>query len=501
MTNSQSGTAISISRSRALRWCWLYLAVLLPACVQHQYQPAPVDTASMFSLINSWSIDNPELKQFLLDNGLAPGAIDSREFGLERLFLTGLFYQPEIQTAYRQLRKARVVAEHAGYRFNPELSIPLEHHSDTSDGRSAWTIGAVLGFIYERRGKREARQAGAELDILNARLHMDRLATALYSEVEQQYMRYQLSHAMRSEIAGQVEVLRELLGLLQDSLELGAVSPFELSSLQLELQQRLFEQNLEENTLQGHRDRLFALTQLSQREYAAVEPAVLDPLQFVRKFYREFNGANSSVAELRTTLLETHPDLAQRLNDYARAEAALRLEIENQYPDIVLSPGFIFDQSDNIWTLGAAWILPLFPDSKQNLAILKAMEDRSIRQQEIIVLQKSLLDRFYNKYNAVQRFDKSIHVSDEILTSVEQRADELRQQIELGGADRIALLRNRMEYFRARVTQLQIYRQAVNEILAFRHLLQITGDNRGPLTAVRKWLENTTRGENDEPAG
>lgn len=66
--------------------------------------------------------------------------------------------------------------------------------------------------------------------------------------------------------------------------------------------------------------------------------------------------------------------MAIQLNIYVQAESELRLDIEKQYPDLVLSPGFLFDQSDYIWPLAALWVLPLFKNTEQNLNILKALE-------------------------------------------------------------------------------------------------------------------------------
>lgn len=478
----------------------LMIMCLLHGCMPYEYKPEPVNTNALARQINSWSLDNPDLNSFLLANGIHQETINNNVFSLDRLYLTSLFYHPEMQVAYRKLQKAEVVAEHSGFRINPGLSIPLEHHSETSGGQSQWTIGAVLSFIYERKDKREARQAEAEVGLLNARLALDQLAVDIFGRIEKLYQDYLVSRARITETKSEIEILQELLDQLQEKYELGSVSQFEISTVKLELQQRKFEFSLQENIEQGYKDQLLSMTQLPHSEFSDIEIEYIHPLQYARSLYRDGNFSDSDINSLQTRLLDSHLDLAQRLNNYAQSEAALRLEIEKQYPDIELSPGFIFDQSDNIWTLGTSWILPFLTNTEQELHILEALEERKIRQQEIISLQKQLLNRLYQNYNSVNRYGQSISVSDEIVTAVEQRADELQTQIELGGIDRIALLRNRMEYYKARQTQLQVYSEAITAMLEFKNLLQDTHAGVDPVRSVTLWIANMVKINSNEPA-
>ena len=477
----------------------MVLMCLLYGCMPHKYKPEPVDSNALARQFNSWSLDNPDLIRFLLANGIGQETVNSNAFSLNRLYLTSLFYHPEMQVAYKKLRKANVVAEHSGFRTNTGISIPLEHHSETSGGQSQWTIGAVLNFIYERKDKREARQAEAEVGLLNARLALDQLAVDIFGRIEMLYHNYLVSRARITETENEIAVLKELLDQLQGKYELGAASQFEISTVKLELQQRKFELSLQENIAQGLKDQLLSMTQVSHTEFSGIEIDYIHPVKFASSLYRDGSLSDSDINTLQARLLDSHLDLAQRLNDYAQSEAALRLEIEKQYPDIVLSPGFIFDQSDNIWTLGTSWILPFLTNTEQELHILEALEERRIRQQEIISLQKQLLNRLYQYYNSINRYRHSISVSDEIVTTVEQRADELKKQIELGGIDRIALLRNRVEYHKARQTQLQIYSEAINAMLEFKLLLQDSHAGVDPAHTVTLWMANMVKINSNEP--
>jgi outer membrane protein TolC len=476
------------------------LLLSLQGCVKYQYKPEPVNADSLANKINSWSLNDPGLNAFLERNGVADETLNGQDFSIKRLYLSGLYFNPEMQIAYKRWKKAQIVADHSNYGINPQLSIPFEHHSDTADGKSPWTIGAVLDFIYERKGKREARLAEAEVQLLNARLAMEKLAIVSHASFQMQYQAYGITLAKITEIENEIEVLKELLNQLQKKYELGGASQFEISTVELELQQRLFQLSLQKNLLQEIRDNLLAMTNLAHTEYEKIEIHHTHPLALIREIYQDSYLLEMDVSTLQSEMLDNHIDMALQLNTYAQSEARLRLEIEKQYPDIVLSPGFIFDQSDNIWTLGASWVLPLFENSRQNLQILKALEERKIKQQEIVALQKKLLNSLYRMYQSLLRHKQTIQVSDEIISSIQRRANTIQKQIELGGMDRVALLRNRMEFHKAKQAQTEIYHKAINAMLDIEHLLQNSHIYIGIKQIVASWITNVEEKNIDEPA-
>jgi len=464
------------------------LCIAMQGCVKHSYVAEPVNTSSVLNEINSWNIDNPDLIQFLQTNGISSEQLSGDDFSIERLYLTSLYYDPEMQVAYKKWKKAKIAAEHADYRINPKLSIPFEHHSDTSDGQSEWTIGAVLNFIYERKGKREAKQARANVDLLNANLAITKLAFEQHGRIEDHYHTYIVTKTKITEIENEINVLSELLEQLEKKYELGAASQFEISTIKLELQQRQFQLTLQENVLQENKDDLLALSNLSYSEYDSIEIEYVHPLSLAKNLYQDPDIIDADVSSLQSMLLDNHLGIAMILNNYAQSEAELRLEIESQYPDIVLSPGFIFDQTDNIWALGASWVLPLFKNTEQNLKILNALEERKIKQQEVVVLQKNLLSLLYMRHKSILRHKATLAISDKIIESIEHRAQEINAQIEIGGIDNVALLRNRMEFYKAKQTQIEIYNNAIDAMHEIEHLLQTPHFGSEINNIVSSWL-------------
>jgi outer membrane protein TolC len=464
------------------------ICLAMQGCVKHSYTAEPINTNTVLNTINSWNIDNADLNQFLRTNGVPEEQINSDTFSLKRLYLTSLHYDPEMQVAYKRWKKAQIAVEHTGNNINPEIAIPFEHHSETSAGQSEWTIGAVLSFIYERKGKREARQTKANVELLNAKLHITQHALERYIQFQEKYHSYLLAKSKMTEAENEIDVLDLLLQQLEKKYELGAASQFELSTTKLEKQRRLFQLTLQKNKLQENVDDLLSLTHLAYTEIDKINIEYVSPVSFANKAYQNTLLIDAGFSGLQKQLLETHYAMAIKLNEYALSEAELRLVIENQYPDIVLSPGFIFDQSDNIWALGASWVLPLFENTKQNMNILTALEERKVQQQEVVATQNKLLGLLYKSHKSIVRHKASINVSDEIIHSIEQRAEEIETQIEIGGIDNVAMLRNRIELYKAKQAQIEIYEEAINAMLKIEALLQSLHSDIDVNDIVASWL-------------
>ncbi len=477
----------------------LFLSVLaIQACAKYTYNDVPINNTNISNEINSWSINDSGLNHFLITNGLAAESLMSNLFSIKRLYLTGLYYDPEMQVAYRKWKQAKIALDHNDYSINPKISSPLEHHSDNTDTSNLWSIGAVISFIYERKGKREARKAKAEVDLLNATLKIKQLALNRYGLFEERYHAYVIKQAEIIEIRNEISVLKELLAQLQNQYQLGAVSHFELNNTKLELQQGVFQLSIEENNVLKLTDELLAMTQLIYSDLENIEILSTSPRLFENTEYQASEYFTADFSDLQKIMLDSHIDMAIKLNHYALAEADLKLLIEKQYPDIVLSPGFIFDQSDNVWSLGSSWVLPLFEKTQQNLNILTALEERRIKQQEITVLQKELLNALYKSHHSISRHKEAIKISDEIVRSIEDRMEEIETQIDMGGVDQTALLRNRIELYKARQEQMHIYKEAINAILEFEHLLHSTHSNVNINDVITKWLEQIEERLNDE---
>lgn len=130
-------------------------------------------------------------------------------------------------------------------------------------------------------------------------------------------------------------------------------------------------------------------------------------------------------------------DLRRLLADYAAAEAALRLEVAKQYPDIQLGPGYNFEEGHNDYVLGLSVTLPLFHKNQGPIAQAEAQREKaaaqfSARQLQVIGQGRSALAAY--KSALAQLAD-----ADRLVGQQAEREQLARHLFELGESDRLTL--------------------------------------------------------------
>ncbi|MDZ7736920.1 MAG: TolC family protein [Gammaproteobacteria bacterium] len=305
-------------------------------------------------------------------------------------------------------------------------------HRDPAAAKSPWLIGIVLDLILERPGKRGARIEQAELNTAAARLEIDQAAWDIRSEVHTTVADLMAAQQKQQSLERRLDVVTDILDLLQRREELGQIAAFELSSSRLELQRLQLELTAQEARIKTARGQLAAaigVPPAAVRDISINMPAI-ESLPVRQRV---------PAADIRGLALQHRYDIRQSLAAYAAQEAALRLEIEKQYPDINLSPGFVFDQSDNVWQLGAAWILPLFHRHEGEIA--EAMARRSVLQERFLQLQASIIDRVYQaRTDFIGKLD-TYQQAVALARDATDYSERIEQQLNAGYADRLQFLR------------------------------------------------------------
>ena len=160
------------------------------------------------------------------------------------------------------------------------------------------------------------------------------------------------------------------------------------------------------------------------------------------------------IEQLQTELLHSRFDIKQKLAEYQSFEQALKLEIEKQYPDVTLSPGFLFQEGESLWVLAAAWTLPLFHNNDGQIA--RSLAERKLKQYEFIQLQSDLVNELARKkQNYLDRLT-AFDQSQQLFSALEVRSEEIEKQFKLGYSDRLTALRAHLEVEKARQAMFQI---------------------------------------------
>ncbi len=418
----------------------LMLCTCLGACMKQSYQAQPLEPELLAQHFYQRSLDSDSLRQFMTENAYRLQQWPLQSWDNNALILAALHYHPDLLLARARYALARAAEISAGQKPNPGLGMTPEIHSDEGNSGSPISFGFLLDWPLERSAKRQARidAASAQSDAQHTEIRQT--AWVLRDQVSRQYIEY-LDASGRKRLLLQSEgLLQENMKLLQRRVELGESGGFELSSQRLELQ-RLQLQILK------HETRIAA-------SFSALAVSIGLPLSALENIEISSEGAELLPAEdqidvgaLQRQALQGREDILAALHRYAASEARLREAVEKQQPDVNLSPGYLFDQGDNVWSLGISWLLPLFHSHEG--AIAEASAQRDLDAAEFIALQMRVINKLQSSYQAYCHALRAWQSARQLEADLGQRLLQMERQFELGYSTRLELNRQRLELYEA----------------------------------------------------
>ncbi len=362
---------------RVLGWIAIF-GVAVSACSFQDYEPHALNTRmgdDAGATISKNQLDDPDLQALI--TGTSPEAV----WTLESLTKAGVSLHPDIAAAKSRVAIFEAGLETAGQHPNPAIGLEPEYHSKNSEfSSSPWSWGLIFEIPLSLPSKRLARLDEAAARVQAARLEAAGAVWRLRSDIRSRLVDLYAAQSRTALAAQRVAFQEEYLTLLERYLRLGEASRFEVSTASL----RLNAAKLSFKKFQGMRE--IRRTTLAARigidlhnmtnkkiDFAALQAALKAP------------GADT----IRQAGLRNRLDIRRSLALYAAAEARLRLEIANQYPDFTLSPGILWDQGDMIWRLGTAMTAPFFNINQGPIAEARAA--RRHAGDRFIALQASVL--------------------------------------------------------------------------------------------------------------
>ena len=411
--------------------------LLVSGCATYQYEARPLETKQVFNEFRLRTLGDAKLKDFMQTYHYSIKEWPLQNWDLEALTLAAFYFHPDIQVAIAEYARSKTHEETVNQLINPGIQLPLEYHSDTSGGKSPWLIGLLFDFILEREGKRQARYEQAHAEASVARINIYSTAWGIYSNLRQRYFEYYAAVKNQELLNEQKNNLENVLSLVSRRRELGQASEFEVNAARLDLQRIKLETTSQE---------IIVVEAFQSLANAIGIPApALENSKLLLTDIDDFNNiGNMTLEQLQEIALLHRLDIQKAIEDYAAFEAALKLEIEKQYPDITLSPGFIFDQNDKIWAIGAAWILPLFHPQNEG-PIKEALAMREVKQAEFLALQANVINEISTAFARFTARQNALHQAQQLLQDIKERNEQLQKQYNLGYLDLLALQRSVIE--------------------------------------------------------
>jgi outer membrane protein TolC len=411
----------------------------LSSCGFQTYKPQPIDPAQSIARYQAHDPDSEAFSQYLIAQGYSENSLPIKQWGVQELVLSALYFHPELDVARAQWHAAQAAEITSGESRNPGISSILENHSETAGGISPWTYGLSIDIPIETGGKRQARIDRARSLSAAARIDIAQAAWKVRSRVIASLIDYNASRAQGQLLQKELDLRSQIVAMLKARLNVGMVSNTEISTARLQLQNA-------QQTLATEKGRELELRAILASN-AGLPIEVFNKIDLAAPPSITQESPLSS-NELQQSALLNRLDIRAALARYDAAEARLRLEIARQYPDIVLSPGYSFDQGDRIWSLGLSTLLSLLNKNEGLIAEAQALRETEAAQ--FNALQVQIINDLEQATAAYAAAIEQLQKFRQIETSHLNRLQQTQHQFDAGLADRLELTAAELETVTAR---------------------------------------------------
>ncbi len=446
---------------------WSFAAILLASCAS--YTSRPLDPSAEQAAYTARSLTEPGLQEFLHAHTSA-----SNHWNLDRLIWAGLYYHPDVAIARAKWQAARAAAITAGAHPNPILGTTAEYNVNADHGTSPWTRGFSLSIPIETASKRRHRVAQA---IALAEAAHQNLADTAWR------VRRQIRSGLLGTLTAEPDLRRQLaleterVRLVQRRVDLGLAAQPDLVTARLAMQQVAV--TVDEAHKQQVEQRA-ALASAIGLPVAALDGVSLAPEELL---HVPELGTLPQVAQQREALLR-RPDVLAALAEYEASDAALRLEIAKQYPDMSIDPGLLWDAGQLKWTLGLSAVLPLLNQNKGPIA-----EATAQREQAAALLLGAQARAFGEAEQASAGYRASIdklHHADALVLNQQRKVQSAQRQQAVGAIERSITLGAQVELAAAQVIRQDALIQARQALGALEDALRqpLDGTSFAPLPAL-----------------
>lgn len=422
------------------------LALGLAGCASTR--PTPIDPAQSGARFDARRLDDPGLRRYLaatLGEAASPG------WDLDHLTLAALYFHPDLDLAYAKLTTAKGGVITARQRPNPSLSVITQ--LDPAAAVSA-TVGAAINVLVETGGKRGARTAEATDLVVAAREDLNTAAWQVRKPVRTALLDLWIGR-QRTEIAARrLADTRVLVTLLEHRLALGEANALDVS------RERANRDQAEVAWRDAVKAEAAARVQLAAA--IGVPATALDGVPL------SYDGLEASptgpLPPLRRTALTQRADVKAALARYDAADAALRLQLANRYPNLSVGAGYN-DQGDKKVSVPVTFDLPIFNQNQGPIA--EAVGRRQEAEAQLRAVQAQVSGAIDAAESARSNASQSLADAMRLLAEQRERQSRTDKLFAAGELDRAGLVAGALEVTAAdlaRLDALAAERQALGQL-------------------------------------
>ena len=406
------------------------------------------------------SLGDAGLKSFLAEQHAGSA------WTVDKLALAAAYFHGDVKVAQAMAEEAEAGITTAAQRPNPTLSFSPGYNS-TSSGISPWIITPSFDVPIETAGKRGKRIALAQAEVERAKLMVAAAGWEARNKVRKAMLDVYAGRENAALLKAEIALHDEALKKLDAQVKAGEAPAFELTTARL---------SLNRSKLALHDAEKQAATAMAQLASAVGVPsAALEVVTLDFTSFDSFPEAPGNAA--RKKALTHRSDLLAALADYKAAEAALRLEIAKQYPDVHFGPGYELDQTDNKWTLGLSVELPVLNQNKGPITQAEAKHKTAAAKFE--AKQAAVFGEIEAALAAYRAAQAKASTAAQLADEAAHASDTTKRMVEAGELGPLELVRRRIEASASALSRLEAKLQTQEAIGQLEAALQL------PLRSVK----------------
>lgn len=415
-----SPRAPRVSQFGRRAFCLLWLA-LVAGC--RSYQARPLHAAAIFAEVEQSRHPAPSTPS---PDRLAPPLTCALA---ERWLLTS---GPDLLEARAAYEAALAVSRVPIPLPNPRLEVGMQHAfgPDVAPIRQVQPFGG-LGLTLPVGRARACRQELNRIRAERSRVELEARTREVTLQLRETYLRWLLALARRSASADLAVSFDRSVTIARKLVEAGVATSLDVGLLELE------RGRAESAVLAAEREQIRCEQELSRLLGVSAEHfgAPVAPL------LPQLPDTLPSGTELLDALIVHRPDLARLRAEYEEAEAALRLEIAQQWPDLEIGTPFDAESGERKSVIGLSLGLsvPIFDRNQPGIAAAHEHREQLRRSYEAAA-NRALADLEGTQREVAGATRSLAFVQSTLLPRAEKNVMLAREQLQAGAEDALRLL-------------------------------------------------------------
>ena len=412
---------------------YLIIILIINGCSYIPFNKKNIETKEITELIKKSDIYNEDFSQFLITQGFNDDKLPIKNWGLKELIYAQQFFNPELKTAkmkWEMVKTNEVIAN-----LRPASSIGLEIGRETTNKELSKKIfGGNFSFTIESANKRLIRYELAlnksQLALIDYQITNWKLRLNLFNKLLDFIENQEFIRLSKDEL----RLKQSVMNMMKKRLEAGIVSQIDLDMKTIEFNkknQELLELQMKQALIKNQVASLIGLSIQKFNLITLNAKNITSLLDDITVSYLK----DKKLIELQEISLTKRLDLRKALSNYAVAEAELKLEVANQYPDYNFTPAYIYEFGTRIWSLGIDSIIN--SASRNKAFITKAKKFRDLEASKVITLQLSTINDIEELQLNFSNKSEDLKYSKQMLETKDKLKKQLNARFEKGLIDRM----------------------------------------------------------------